>query len=115
MQNEIRVTVRLQEAVTATARVGTSTTDPEAVHSGSVAAIVKLTQAEYDALSGYSLTTLYIATQTNGSIRLFLGSMALWEDPTLVHGEGVDTITSITQSDYNALTTKDPATVYIVT
>lgn len=64
--------------------------------------LLLLTRAAFDdADFAPEADTLYIVRETSGGFSVYLGTHAL--------------LLVITQADYDALTPKDPATVYIVT
>lgn len=86
----------------------------ESIHADGIDSIVKLTQAQYDALETYSSSTLYLATQTNGTVRLYLGTAALWEDPTTMHSEQCSGVIICTQEEYDAITQPDEGMLYVI-
>lgn len=101
VQNNVRFTMRLASS-------------PGAVHGGGITDIALLTQADYTALATKSSTTVYLVQQTGGSIKIFVGTAELWSDPTIVHSDDIDTIDALTQAEYDAITTKDAETLYVI-
>ena len=88
---------------------------PDAVHGNGVTGISFMTKAEYETLPEYQSDMLYLVQQTDGSFRVYLGNAPMWQDPTLVHGEGISTVAAISQTDYDALDPPDAETLYAIT
>lgn len=84
--------------------------------------ITALTKAAYDALDPPDPSTIYLVTQTDGSVKMYLGTVPLsggggggGTDPDAVHSDDVSTLRVMTQAAYDALTTKDVDTIYFLT
>lgn len=113
------MTFRLGEAVQMRMSTGAGGFDPTAVHGSGVTEIALLTAAEYAAITP-SASTIYLVSQQDGTVQMFLGTVPLsggggGTDPDAVHSDDVSTITVLTQAQYDALDPPDPDTLYIIT
>ena len=94
---------------------GGHTVSEYVINSG-VEKIRVLTEAEYQAISVYDDSTEYIVRKSDGTIEVYLGAVPVTvDDPTLVHGNGIANIVSLTQTEYDEIDTPDTNTLYIIT
>lgn len=85
-----------------------------------VSHITALTKAAYDALDPPDPSTIYLVTQTDSTVTMYLGTVPLsggggGTDPDAVHSDDVSTLRVMTQAAYDALAVKDTETIYFLT